>query len=127
MNKEIKNNSDFEFFHNIPYFYKNDYYFNMMGNLDILEFRSKTKLLRNYPKHLKNTLFLKDDRINKIRNKDFTIVFFAYEEVREKANNFYKKKLYKKAINYFTFAYSIMKWLELKEIKKGIIFYIFYI
>ena len=96
----------------------------MMGNLEISEFRSRTRLLRNYPKHLRNTLFLKDERINKIRNKEFTIVFLAYEEIREKANNLYKKKQYKKAINFFTFAYSIMKWLELKETKKGNIFYI---
>jgi len=89
-----------------------------MGKLEISEFRRKTKTLRNYPKHLKNTLFLKDERIKKIRKKEFTIIFFAFEEIKEKANKLYKKKEYKKAINYFTFAYSILKWIELKENKK---------
>lgn len=91
----------------------------MMGELDISEFHKKTKTLKSYPKHLRNTLFLKDERINKIRQKEFTIVFFAYEEIKEKANNLYRKKNYKKAINYFIFAYSIIKWLELKENKTG--------
>ena len=119
VNKDNKNNSDFEFFDYIPYFHKNEYYFNMMGKLEINEFRSKTKILRDFPKHLKITLFQKDERIKKIRNKEFKIVFFADEEIKEKANNLWKKKQYKKAINYFVFAYSVFKWLELIENNKG--------
>ena len=90
-----------------------------MGKLEISDFRNKTKTLRNYPKHLRNTLFLKDERIRKIRNKEFTIVFFAYEEIKDKANKLFKKKVFRKAINYFIFAYSLFKWLELKEVSNS--------
>lgn len=86
-----------------------------MANMDPNEFRKKTKNLRNYPRHLRNTLFIKDERIEKIRNREFTLVFFAYDEIKDKANKLYKQKNYKLAISYYTFAYSILKWLEFKK------------
>jgi hypothetical protein len=88
-----------------------------MGKIDITEFRKKTKIVRSYPRHLRNSLFIKDDRIEKIRRKEFTLVFFAYDEIKEKANKFYKQKKYRLAIAYYNFAYSILKWLEFKEKK----------
>lgn len=89
-----------------------------MGKIEITEFRKKTKLLRSYPRHLKNTLFIKDERIEKIRKREFTLVFFAYDEIKEKANKLYKQKKYRLAIAYYNFAYAIMKWLDFKAVQK---------
>ena len=91
-----------------------------MGKMDPSEFKKKTKLLRSYPRHLKNTLFIKDERIDKIRKREFTLVFFAYDEIKEKANKFYKQKKYRLAIAYYNFAYCVMKWLDYKVKKDDI-------
>lgn len=119
VNKDVLNYVNFDFTHQIPFTGTKDYMFNFMGNFNVNEFRNKTKLLRSFPKHLKNTLFLKDERIEKIRKKEFTIVFFAYDEIKDKGNNFYKTKNYCMAISYYTLAYSIIKWMNYKIKNNG--------
>lgn len=116
--KEVRNDFNFEFAHQIPFTSNNDYLFTFMGKMELSEFRKKTKILRSYPRHLKNTLFIKDERIEKIRKKEFTLVFFAYDEIKEKANKLYKQKKFRLAIAYYNFAYCILKWLEFKENKE---------
>jgi hypothetical protein len=88
-----------------------------MGKYHINEFRKKTIILKSYPRHLKNTLFINDERINNLRKREFTLIFFGYDEIKDRANKLYKQKKYRSAISYYTYAYSIMKWLNHKHNK----------
>ena len=78
--------------------------FDLQGTLKRLEFLEKTKKLKNYPRHLKYSLFRNtDEKLEKLREKEFPIVFFIYDEIKEKGNKLYKKKKFREAINVYTY------------------------
>lgn len=68
---------------------------------------------------MKYTLFHTDEKIKKIRTKEFPLVFFVYDEVKDKGSKLFKKKKYREAIEYYIYAYSMLKWIEFKDAKKG--------
>jgi tetratricopeptide (TPR) repeat protein len=68
---------------------------------------------------MKCTLFHTDEKIKKIRTKEFPLVFFVYDEVKDKGSKLFKKKKYREAIEYYIYAYSMLKWIEFKDTKKG--------
>jgi tetratricopeptide (TPR) repeat protein len=110
-------NTDFEFAHEIPFYHKNDFYFNIRGTCSDKDFLEKSSKIKNMPRHLKHSLFLlKDEVMQKIRGKnDFTQTYFAFEELRNKANKIFSKGNYRQAIAYFSYAYACFKWLEFKD------------
>jgi tetratricopeptide (TPR) repeat protein len=87
------------------------------------EFLIKTKFLRSMPRCLRNSLFLfSDENMIKIRKKkDWPVIYFLYDEIKDKANRFYKKKQYKKAISYYSYAFSMLKWLEFKDRRQSFV------
>lgn len=79
------------------------------------EYKSKTINLRKMPKHLKYSLFIKDPRVKAIRTKEFAVVYFACDDLRDKGNKLYRKKEYKAALIHYYYTYSLLKWIRLKE------------
>ena len=67
---------------------------------------------------MKYSLFHNDEKINKIRTKEFPLVFFVYDEVKEKGNKLFKKRKYRESIDYYIYAYSMLKWIEFIDTKK---------
>ena len=115
-NRELKN-SKFEYHYEVPMPESiQDFRFNIMNYTK--EGIEKSKILRKMPKHLRNTIFIKNKRIEDIRNKDFPVIFLICEEMKEKAYNFYESKKYNEALNIFNIMYSLFKWVVIKDPKK---------
>jgi hypothetical protein len=94
-------NKHFEFYFDINYHREMDFIFNFTSGLPQKEFREKTKILNSYPKHLKYTLFLNNERLKNIQKKEFPEAFFAYSEIKEKGNKAFRKKNYREAIDLY--------------------------
>jgi tetratricopeptide (TPR) repeat protein len=109
--------TDFNFAHEIPFYHKNDFYFNIRGTVSDKDFLEKSQKIKNMPRHVKHSLFLlKDEVMQKIRAKnDFTQTYFAFEDLRNKANKIFSKGNYRQAIAYFSYAYACFRWLEFKD------------
>lgn len=104
----------------LPYYGAFDFMFEMRGLLSNREFQEKTCKLRGFNRHLLYTLFnQKDENLNKVREKEFPMVFFIYDDIKVKGNKFFKKGLFKEALDHYFYAYSTLKWLEHKDKDKG--------
>ena len=95
-----------------------DFLFDLRGNLSNEEYLEQTKTFRNYPRHMKYSLFNNDEKITKLRTKEFPIIYFVYDEMKDKGNKLYKKRKYRESIDYYVYAYSMLKWLEFKDTNK---------
>ena len=85
IDKDDPPNKLFNFHYSINYYSKYDYLFKFQGNLSKKEFIQKTQKIRNYPLHLKQTLFLSKN-LSDIRNKDFSFIKINFNEIRKKGN-----------------------------------------
>lgn len=95
-------NRHFEESWELPFYGPFDFMFEMTGGLEQSEFLDKTKELRNYPRHLLQTLFNQnDEKLNKVRAREFPMVFFVYDDIKIKGNKLYRKKQYKEALDYY--------------------------
>lgn len=95
-------NKHFEETWELPFYGPFDFMFEMTGGLAQTEYLEKTKELRNYPRHLLQTLFNQnDEKLNKVRVREFPMVFFVYDDIKIKGNKYYKKKKYKEALDYY--------------------------
>jgi hypothetical protein len=110
-------NSNFDYYYEIPFYDKNDFYFEIMGKHDQKEFNELTKWVKTLPRHLRHSLFLtKDPQLTKVHEKDdFTIIYFVFEELRQKANKFYRKAQFRPFIFNYYFAYACFRWLSFKD------------
>ena len=115
-NKDLKN-TRFEYHYEVPMPETiQDFRFNIMNYSK--EGIEKSKFLRNMPKHLRNTIFIKNKRIEDIRKKEFPVIFLICEEMKEKAYTLYESKKYNEALNIFNIMYSFFKWVVIKDPKK---------
>ena len=115
-NHELKN-SKFEYHYEVPLPESiQDFRFNIMNYTK--EGLEKSKILRKMPKHLRNTIFIKNKRIEEIRKKEFPIIFLICEEMKEKAYKLYESKKFNEALNIFNIMYSLFKWVVIKDPKK---------
>ena len=115
-NRELKN-TRFEYHYEVPLPETiQDFRFNIMNYTK--EGIEKSKFLRKMPKHLRNTIFIRNRRIEEIRKKEFPVIFLICEEMKEKAYNLYESKKYNEALNLFTIMYSLFKWVVIKDPKK---------
>ncbi|EGR30006.1 hypothetical protein IMG5_144800 [Ichthyophthirius multifiliis] len=71
------------------------------------------KIFNSYPIYLKHTIFHDDDLMKKIRLKEITERFFAYDKFRERGNRYFNKQKITTALYYYERALSCFKWLEL--------------
>lgn len=79
---------------------------------------AKSKILRNMPRHLRNTIFIKNPKLEEIRKREFPVIFLICEEMKEKAYKFYESKKYEEALSIFYVMYSLFKWIVIKDKKK---------
>lgn len=59
---------------------------------------------------MKYTLFSNnDENLKKVREKEFPVVFFVYDDIKDKGNKLFKKKKFREALKhyqYVTFFFS---------------------
>ena len=115
-NRELKN-SKFEYHYEVPLPETiQDFRFNESNYSE--EGIEKSKILRNMSRHLRNTIFIKNPKIEEVRKREFPIIFLICEEMKEKAYKFYESKKYEEALNIFYVMYSLFKWIVIKDKKK---------
>jgi tetratricopeptide (TPR) repeat protein len=90
------------------------------GLLTENEFLEKTSNLSKMPRHKKYTLFnQRDEKLQKLHEKEFPVVFFAFDDIKEKANRLYKRGKFRDAIQHYSYAYGLLRWIEFKDKKRG--------
>ena len=100
-----------------PYYEINMFYHSYDFIFDRLNYKTEeqfksSKTIRNYPRHLRKTLFLNsNEKIKQLRKKDFGSIFVIAENLKDKANTLYKNEQYHEALNHYTIIYSFYKWL----------------
>ena len=112
-------NKHFDPHYEIPRFGTFDFIFLMRGSLDEEEYLEKTKKIRSFPRHMKYTLFYQNqEKLKKAHEIEFPRVFFAYDDIKEKGNRLFKRKKFREAIEHYTYAYGLLKWIEFKDKKR---------
>jgi tetratricopeptide (TPR) repeat protein len=71
-----------------------------------------TKIWRQMPAFLKNSLFYFGENFDKYRNMEVGYKFFVSDELREKGNMAFVKGKYAEALSQYEKATSILRWLE---------------
>ncbi len=84
-------------------------------NYDTKEKIDNSKTIRNYSRHLRNTLFIRDEKVKKIRKMEFQQSFLIGEELKEKIEKVYLKEDYFEALKGYNLLYSLFKWIEFKS------------
>lgn len=69
----------------------------------------------SYPVYLKHSLFYHDDKFEKARTLEVGHRFFIFDKFKEEGNKSMTKGDYRAAVSYYEQAFSLVKWLELKE------------
>jgi tetratricopeptide (TPR) repeat protein len=121
MNKTKKDplNKHFEEFFEIPRFGPFDFMYLMRGLLDHEEYLKKTEKVRKYPRHMKYTLFVQNqEKLQKVHEKEFPVVFFMYDDIKEKGNRLFRRKKFREAIEHYQYAYGLLKWIQFKDKKR---------
>ena len=95
-------NKNFEVSYEIDMHGPFDYLFELRGNLNKPEYFEKTDKIRNYPKHLKYSLFC-NEKIRNIRKKEFSIIVFLFDEAKKTGNKLYKSKKFLESIDNYLF------------------------
>ena len=72
----------------------------------------QSKKIRSYPLHLRNTLFIRDEKVKRVRKMDFEQSYIIGEEMKEKINKLYEKGEYESALNNYILIYSFFKYLD---------------
>ena len=75
----------------------------------------KSKKIRNIPKFIRNTLFLNDDTIKRVRKMNFSQSFIIGEQLKETTEKMYKEGNYYEALQQYNLIYSLFRWLEFKD------------
>ena len=91
----------------------------MKGDLEYKDWEEKTKKIRSLPRYLKYTLFYQDKlELKEIHKLEFPKVFFIFDELKQKGIRYYNRLKYREALEYFNYAYGLMKWIEFKDINR---------
>ena len=62
--------------------------------------------------------FIKNDKVEQLRKREFPVLFLLCEEMKEKAYKLYESKKYIEALNLYNVMYSLFKWVVIKDPKK---------
>ena len=83
-NKDLRN-TKFEYHYEVPLPETiQDFRFNITNYSK--EGIENSKILRNMPRHLRNTIFIKNDKVEQLRKREFPVLFLLCEEMKEKAS-----------------------------------------
>ena len=95
-------------------FYPYDFFFDLINykNNDLI---NKSKKIRNIPKFIRNTLFLNDETIKRVRKMNFSQSFIIGEQLKETTEKIYKEGNYYEALQQYNLIYSLFRWLEFKD------------
>ena len=115
-NKDLRN-TKFEYHYEVPLPETiQDFRFNITNYSK--EGIENSKILRNMPRHLRNTIFIKNDKVEQLRKREFPVLFLLCEEMKEKAYKLYESKKYIEVLNLYNVMYSLFKWVVIKDPKK---------
>ena len=118
-NRSEPENKDFKTHYEIPLYGPYDFLFFLKGDLDLPVWQEKTKKIRSLPRYLKYTLFYQDKpELKEIHKLEFPKVFFIFDELKQKGIRYYNRLKYREALEYFNYAYGLMKWIEFKDINR---------
>ncbi len=107
---------DFNFYYEIPFTGKYDFIFLLRGGLSKNDWLERTKKIRNFPRHLKNTLFFQSQvKLQDIHTYNFSKVYDIYMIIKKKAINLYTNKQYRECLEHFNYAYGLFRWIEFKD------------
>ena len=98
-------------------FYPYDFFFDLI-NYKTKDLVNKSKKIRNIPRFIRNTLFLNDDAIKRVRRMNFCQSFIVGEQLKESTEKLYKEGNYYDALQQYNLIYSLFRWLEFKDKKK---------
>jgi tetratricopeptide (TPR) repeat protein len=121
MNKTKKDpaNKHYEECYEIPRFGPFDFMFHLRGMLEPEDYLEKTKKVRSFPRHMRHTLFLQNnEKLKKVHEKEFPMVFFIYDDIKEKGNRLFRRKKFRECIENYNYAYGLLKWIEFKDKKR---------
>ena len=109
-------NKVFKRHYEIPLYGPFDFLFYLKGDLEENDWKEKTEKIRNLPRHLKYTLFYQDQpELENIHKLEFPKVFFMFDELKQKGIRYYNRRKFREALEYFNYAYGLMKWVEFKD------------
>ena len=109
-------NKDFKRHYEIPLYGPFDFLFYLKGDLEENDWKEKTEKIRNLPRHLKYTLFYQaQPELENIHKLEFPKVFFMFDELKQKGIRYYNRRKFREALEYFNYAYGLMKWVEFKD------------
>ena len=107
---------EFNLYYEISFHGKYDFIFLLRGNLEKKDWTLKTKNLRKYPKHLKNTLFYQNDiKLQQIHKYNSNKIYQIYNKIKKAGLNLYNNKKFKECLDQFNYAYGLFKWIEFKD------------
>ena len=110
---EIK---EFNLYYEIPFHGKYDFIFLLKGNLDKSEWANKTTKLRNYPRHLKYTLFYQNDiKLQQLHKSSLSKIYQIFLRIKSVGLNLYNNNKFRDCLEQFNFAYGLFKWLEFRD------------
>ena len=110
---EIK---EFNLYYEIPFHGKYDFIFLLKGNLDKSEWTNKTTKLRNYPRHLKYTLFYQNDiKLQQLHKSSLSKIYQIFLRIKSVGLNLYNNNKFRECLEQFNFAYGLFKWLEFRD------------
>ena len=95
-------------------FYPYDFLFDLI-NYKTKDLINKSKKIRNIPKFIRNTLFLNDETIKRVRKMNFSQSFIVGEQLKENTEKIYKEGNYYEALQQYNLIYSLFRWLEFKD------------
>jgi len=85
---EIFEIKEFNSYYEIPFYGKYDFIFFLRGGLSKNEWLEKTKNIRKYPKHLKNTLFYQSqEKLQDIHKQSFSKIYQIYIMIKKRGYN----------------------------------------
>ena len=110
---EIK---EFQLYYEIPFHGKYDFVFFLRGNMEKADWTEKTKKIKNYPRHLKNTLFYQNnEKLQQIHKQNFLKIYKIYSKIKKFGINLYNNKKFRECLEQFNYAYGLFRWIEFKD------------
>ena len=98
-------------------YYPYEFFFDLI-NYKTKDLMNKSKKIRSLPKFIRNTLFLNDDSIKRVRKMNFSQSFIVGEQLKENTEKIYKAGNYYEALQQYILIYSLFRWLEFKDKNK---------
>ena len=98
-------------------YYPYEFFFDLI-NYKTNDLVNKSTKIRALPKFIRNTLFLNDDSIKRVRKMNFSQSFIVGEQLKESTEKIYKEGNYYEALQQYILIYSLFRWLEFKDKNK---------